>query len=70
MFDFVKDNVDDLQELSLRTVPKVAQFRKVNGNEWQEYAVNMVMNRAARFRWLLAEKKKRLEAEANEQDDS
>lgn len=63
IYDFVEANVDDLQELSLRTLLKIAQFRRVDESTWQEYAVNMVMHRAARFRWLAAQKKKRLEAE-------
>ena len=63
IFDFIVANVDDLQELSLRTVLKVAQFKKINGAVWEEYAVNMVMNRTARFRWLAAQKKARLAKE-------
>lgn len=50
--DFVTDYVEDLQELSLRTVVKLAGLRKAAGDEWQVLAVHSILKPAARWRWM------------------
>lgn len=50
--DFVTDYVEDLQELSLRTVVKLAGLRKTAGDEWQVLAVHSILKPAARWRWM------------------
>jgi len=62
LYNFMVENVNDLLELSLRTLLKLAQFRRIDESTWKEYAVTMTMNRNARYRWLTEEKKKRLAA--------
>lgn len=49
---FIVNHVDDLQELSLRTVVKVAGLRKT-GSDWLELAIHSVLKPAAKWRALM-----------------
>jgi len=52
---FVEANVRDLDELSLRTVMKVADLAKSHPTGWREMAVHTVMRPEAKWRYLLAQ---------------
>jgi hypothetical protein len=56
VYSFVRQNVEHLQELSLRTVLKVANLRKAFPVNWKELSAQTVMKREAYFR-LLYERK-------------
>lgn len=52
---YVTDNVDMLNELSLRTVIKIADYMKAVPNEWRDFAEATCMKRSAKFKRRLAE---------------
>lgn len=56
LLEFITNNVNDLNELSLRTIKKVADLRSTNPDNWQELALHTVMKKEARFRWYLKAK--------------
>jgi hypothetical protein len=51
--NFITSHVSDLQELSLRTVVKVAGLRKTGG-DWMELAIHSVLKPAAKWKSLMA----------------
>lgn len=50
--NFIINHVDDLQELSLRTVVKVAGLRKTGG-DWLELAIHSVLKPAAKWKAMM-----------------
>lgn len=56
IFDFINENVDLLQELSLRTVLKVADLRREFDDQWKDLACQVVMKREAVFKRLVEQK--------------
>lgn len=61
--NYIIDNVNDLRELSLRAVKKIADLRKAFPKTWMEYAESGCMKKEAKFRRLLNEKAVIVEAE-------
>lgn len=57
VYQFIATNSDALQEISLRTIKKVADLRKNSPRQWRELALHTVMKKEARFRYLLEAKK-------------
>ena len=47
---FVEDNANDLRELSLRTVLKVASLYKTSKHEWKELAIATILRPEAKWR--------------------
>ncbi len=61
---YVYDNVDYLNELSLRTVLKVADLAMIDAKDWQEPADFTVLSHVGRMRKLADERRAAKEAEA------
>ena len=45
LLDYIYDNRTKLREISLRTVLKIADLKKMNGNKWKRYAETTCMRR-------------------------
>lgn len=58
LLNFITENANDLNELSLRTIKKIADLRSTNPSNWEELALHTVMKKEARFRWYLRAKEK------------
>lgn len=69
IFAFMAEHVDHLNELSLRTVLKMADIRKARGNNWEEYTVRLVMKREAKYKWLSQRRDDRIAGEEDEQQE-
>lgn len=50
ILNFIRDNVDYLNELSLRTVIKIADFVRAKPNNWLQFVEATCMKRSYRFR--------------------
>lgn len=48
--NFVMTNADDLRELSLRMVTKIADLYKMSNDKWREFAVSTCLRRSAKFK--------------------
>ena len=59
---FVRENMDDLNELSLRMVKKLADLAVSDPQDWRELAEFTCMQQEAKFRRLLRQKKAQQEA--------
>lgn len=53
---FIRENMDDLNELSLRMVKKIADLAKSDSNEWRELAEFTCMKQEAMYRRMLRQK--------------
>jgi hypothetical protein len=56
IIDWVEKNQEHLREVSLRTVKKVADFKKEMPNNWEEFAEATVLTREAKFKRLMSER--------------
>lgn len=61
IIDFVRENIHDLEELSLRMVKKIADAVQADPADWRPLVEATCTRPEARFRRLLAEKKRQIE---------
>ena len=63
IIDFVFDNADYMREVSLRAVKKLADFVKVDANDWYEMAEATLLTKEAKFRRLVEKQKAKVAEE-------
>lgn len=62
VIQFVEDNFDDMKEQSVRSVKNIAKY-KLTMDNWVDVAIETSFTQNAKFKILLAEKKKNMEQE-------